>query len=110
MFQHFLRYVREENWFLFLKHSRGGANAQEFGPGPDRRRIRFSIELQHMQTVSVIIQDVEFGSVQPSGAGQNATQAVQDGFDRGLLGDCAGHIEQRSVPAIRRRQSSGVFA
>ena len=68
----------------------------------DRRRIRISIELEELQTILLIVQDVEFGSVQPSSAGQNATQAVQDRFDRGLLGYRTGHIEQRSVPAIGR--------
>jgi len=63
-----------------------------------------------MQTLFVIAQDVEFGSVQPRTAGQNVTQALQDGFDRGGLSDLTGRIEQRSVPAIDRRWSLGILA
>ena len=45
----------------------------------------------------LIAQDVEFGSVHLRGAGQNATQAVQDGFYRGLIGQGAGRIQQSSI-------------
>jgi hypothetical protein len=30
-------------------------------------------------------------------AGQNVTQAVQDSFDRGLIGHSAGSTQQRSI-------------
>ena len=46
MFQHFLRYVRQENRFLFLKHSRRRANACDLGSTRERGGVRFSIELQ----------------------------------------------------------------
>ena len=97
MFQHFLRYVREENWFLFFKHLRRRANARNFGTSLDRGRVRFSIELQQMQTFSVAVQDVEVGSMDATSTGQNVTQAVQDGFDRGLIGQGAGRIQQSSI-------------
>ena len=64
MFQHFLRYVRQENWFLFLKHLRRRANSRNFGTNLDRGRVRFSIELEDMQTVSIAVQDVEVGSME----------------------------------------------
>ena len=44
-----------------------------------------------------MVQDVEFGSVQSGSAGQNATEAVQNGFDRGLIGQGAGRIQQSSI-------------
>jgi hypothetical protein len=110
MFQHFLRYVREENGCLFLQHPRRRANAQEFGSSLDRGCIRISVEREHLQTLSIIAQDAEFGSVQPRTVGQNVTQAVQNGFDRGLLSDRTGHIEQRSVSAIDFRWSLGILA
>src|SRR5262249_27619821 len=102
MFQHFLRYVRDENWFLFLKCSRRRADARNFGTNLDRGRVRFPIELKDMQTLSVTAQDVEVGSMEARTAGQNAAQAVQDGFYRRLLDHSAGHVEQGSIPAIGR--------
>ena len=102
MFQHFLRYVGEENWFLFLKHSRRRANTRNFGTDFDRGRVWFSIELEDVQTLSVTAQDVEMSSMEATTAGQNAAQAVQDGFYRRLLDHRAGHVEQGSVPAIGR--------
>ena len=44
-----------------------------------------------------IVQNVEFGSVQPRSAGENVTQTVQNGFDRGLIGQGAGGIQQSSI-------------
>ena len=76
MFQHFLRYIRQENWFLFLKHSRRRANACDLGSTHDRGGVRFSIELQYMQTFSVTAQDVEVGSMDATCARQNAAQAM----------------------------------
>src|SRR5579864_1714170 len=35
--------------------------------------------------------------MQPGTAGQNITQAVQDSFDRGLIGESAGRIQQSSI-------------
>jgi hypothetical protein len=97
MFQHFLRYVREENWFLFFKHLRRRANARNLRTNLDRRRVRFLIECQNLQTFSATVQDVEVGSMEVTSAGQNATQAVQDGFYRGLTGHRAGRIQQSSI-------------
>ena len=105
MFQHFLRYVREENWFLFLKHLRGRTNARDLGANLDRGCVRFSIELKDMQTFSVIAQDVEERSMETTTAGQNATQAVQDGFDRGLIGQGAGRIQQSSISIFGARHT-----
>ena len=64
MFQHLLRYVGEEDWFLFVKHLRHRANARELRTRLDRGCVRFSIELQDMQTFSVIAQDVEERSME----------------------------------------------
>ena len=44
-----------------------------------------------------LVQDVEVGSMEATSAGQNATQAVQDGFYRGLIGHSAGHVQQSSI-------------
>ena len=97
MFQHFLRYVREENWLLFLNHLRRRTYARNFGTSLDRGRIRFSIEPQDMQTFSAGVQDVEVRSMDLTSAGQNVTQAVQDSLDRGLIGHGAGGIQQSSI-------------
>ena len=51
MFHHLLRYVREENWLLFVKHSRCRANARDAWYQSYGGRVCFSIELQNMQTV-----------------------------------------------------------
>ena len=97
MFQHFLRYVREEDWFLFLKHLRRRPNAGNFGTSLDRGRVRFSIELQDMQAFPPTVQDPEVGSMDVTSAGQNVTQAAQDSLDRGLIGHGAGRIQQSSI-------------
>jgi hypothetical protein len=107
MFQHFLRYVREENWFLFLKYSRRRANARYFGANPNRGRVRFSIELKDMQTFSVTAQDVEVSSMEATSAGQDAAQAVQDGFDRGLVGHGAARVQQGSISIFNARHDAG---
>ena len=53
MFQHFLRYVREENGFLFLEHLRCRANERNFGAGLDCGCVRFSIEVaEHAECLS----------------------------------------------------------
>jgi hypothetical protein len=46
-----------------------------------------------MQTLSVIVQYPEVGSVESTTAGQNVTQAVENGFDRGLIGQGARRIQ-----------------
>jgi hypothetical protein len=53
-----------------------------------------------MQTLSVVAKDVEEGPMKATSAGQNSTQAVQDGFYRGLLGNSTRHIEQRSISTV----------
>jgi hypothetical protein len=93
MFEHFLRYVRDENWFLFLKHLRRRAHARNSGTSLDRGRVGFSIERQHLQTFAVTAQDPEMGSMDFTGSGENITQTAQDGFYRGLVGQGAGRIE-----------------
>src|SRR5215469_17264746 len=98
MFQHFLRYIRNEHWFLFVKHLRSRTNAQDSGTGFDGGSVRFSIEFKNMQTLSVPVQDVKIGSMKATSTEQNAAQAVQDGLDRRLLDHRTGDIEQRSIP------------
>jgi hypothetical protein len=93
MFQHFMRHVREENWFLLLKHLRRYTNARDFGSNLDGGRVRFSIELKDIQTFSVTAEDVEVGSMEATSVGHNVAQAVQHGFYRGLLSNRAGHVE-----------------
>jgi hypothetical protein len=93
MFEHFLRYVPDENWFLFLKHLRRRAHARNSGTSLDPGRVRFSIERQHLQTLAVAAHDPEMGSVDLADAGENITQTAQDGFYRGLVSQGAGRIE-----------------
>jgi hypothetical protein len=100
MFQHLLRYVGEENWFLLLKRSRHRADTRYFGTNLDRRRVRFLVELKEMQTFSVTPQDVEVGSMEATTAAQNVAQAVQDGFYRRLLDHRTGGIQQSSVSIL----------
>jgi hypothetical protein len=50
-----------------------------------------------MQTFAVIAQHVEFGPVQSGSAGQNTSQALQDGFYRGLIGQGSGRTQQHSI-------------
>jgi hypothetical protein len=107
MLQHFLRYVREENWLLFLNHLRHRTNARNFGTSLDRGRIRFSIEPQHIQTFFTSVQDVEVGSMDLTRAGQNVTQAVQDRLDRGLIGHGARGIQQSSISLFSAPHSAG---
>jgi hypothetical protein len=97
MSQHFLRYVRDENWFLFLKHLRRRANPRDPGPGFDWGRVWFSIELQNLETFSVACQNPEVGSMEGASVGQNATEAVQERSYRGLIGHCAGHVQQNPI-------------
>lgn len=97
MLQHFLRYVREENWHLFRNYLRRRTNARNFGTSLDRRCVRFSIEPQQVQTFSATVQDVEVGSMDVTSVGQNVTQAVQDSLDRGLIRHGAGRIQQSSI-------------
>ena len=47
--------------------------------------------------------------METNAAGQNLAQAVEDGFNRRLLEQRGGHIEQGSISAIGGRQSSIVF-
>ena len=104
MFEHLLRYVREENWFQILKYSRHLANARKFCSNLDRGRVRFAIELEEMQAFSVTPQDVEVSSVKATATGQNTAKAVHDGLYRRLVDHSAGYIEQSSIPAISRRR------
>ena len=62
-----------------------------------------------MQTLSVIVQDVEFGPMQPRNAGQNVAQAVQDSFDRGLIGQGAGRIQQSSISIFGAPHNAGTY-
>jgi hypothetical protein len=50
-----------------------------------------------VQTRFVVVQNVELGSVQSRTAGQDVTRAVQYGFDRGLLGQGGGRIQQTAL-------------
>jgi|SRR5580700_4320403 hypothetical protein len=47
--------------------------------------------------------------METNAAGQNLTQAVEDGFYSGLLDQRGGYIEQGSIPHIGGRQASVVF-
>jgi hypothetical protein len=69
MFQHFLRYIREENWLLLLERSRGRADARNLCANLDRGRVCFSIELQDMETFSVATQGVEERTMEAATAG-----------------------------------------
>jgi hypothetical protein len=97
MSQHFPRYVRHENWFLFLKHLRHDANAQGFGPNLDRWGVRISIELNNLETFSVAGQNPQVGSMEDTSVGQNAAEAVQQRSYGGLIGHSAGHVQQSSI-------------
>jgi hypothetical protein len=50
-----------------------------------------------MQTVSVIAQDVEVGSMYRTSVVQNATQTMQNGFNGGLIGNSTGCLQQGSI-------------
>jgi len=47
------------------------------------------------------------GSVEATSAGQNAAQAVQDGFDRGLVGHGAARVQQSSISIFNARHDAG---
>jgi hypothetical protein len=102
MFQHFLRYVRNENWFLFLKHLRHRANARNCGTDFYRGRVCFSIEVKYMQTLSVTAEDPQVDSVKAATVGQNVAHAVQGSFYRRLLDHRRGRVEQCLVSLIGR--------
>ena len=42
-------------------------------------------------------------------AGQNVTQAVQDSFDRGLIGHGAGRIQQSSISIFSAPHNAGTY-
>ena len=105
MSQHFLRYVRQEDWFPFLKCSGCRADERNSGTDLNRWRVRFSIEVKEMQSLSIAAKDVEVGAMKATTAGQNVAQAMQDSFYGRLLDHRAGDIEQGSIPTIGRRQS-----
>jgi len=98
MSQHFLRYVRQEDYFPFLKCSGCRAYERNSGTDPDRGRVRFSIEVKEMQSLSITAKNVEVSAMKATTAGQNVAEAVQDSFDRGLIGESAGRIQQSSIP------------
>ena len=110
MFQHFLRYIRNEHWFLFVKHLRSRTNAQDSGTGFDGGSVRFSIEFKNMQTLSVPVQDVKIGSMKATSTEQNAAQAVQDGLDRRLLDVSSAMVEQPTVKARIKRPCGAISA
>ena len=110
MSQHFLRYVRQERLFPVPPVLRAAAPVIEIlVPTPDRWRVRFSIEVKEMQSLSITAKDVEVGTMKATTAGQNVAQAMQDSSDRRLLDHRAGDIEQGSIPTVGRRQSFVVF-
>src|ERR1700741_4762527 len=109
MSQHFLRDVRQEDWFPFLKYSGCRAGERNSGTDPDRWRVRFSIEVKKMQRVSTAAQNIDVDAMKATTAGQNVAEAMQDSLYGGLLDHRAGDIEQGSIPAIGRRQSFIVF-
>ena len=100
MSQHFLRYVRQEDWFSFLKYLGRRASQGDFGADPDRWCVRFSIEIKKMQRVSTSAKHIDVDSVKATAAGQNVAQAMQDSLYGGLLNHRARDIEQGSIPAI----------
>jgi hypothetical protein len=106
MLQHFLRRVREKNWRLFVKSSRDRPNPRDSSSGVDLGCVRLSIEFENMQTAFVLAQDVEFGSMQLRTAGQNATQTIQDGLDRGLIGYGIGKVQQSSISLFGSRHDT----
>ena len=97
MFQHFQRNIRQKNRFLSLQHSRNARNAQGLGPNLDRWSVRISIERQNLQTFSVAAQNQEVGSMKGTSVGQNATEAVQEGFYRGPIGHSGGQVQQSAI-------------
>src|SRR5215469_4189082 len=109
MSQHFLRYIRQEDWFSFLKCLGCRAGQGDFGADFDRGCVHFSIEVKKMQGVSSAAEDIDIDAMKATTAGQNVAQAVQDSLYRGLLNHRAGDIEQGAIPAIGRRQSFIVF-
>ena len=58
MFQHFLRYVRQENWFLLLQRLRCRANPRNLGANSDGGSVRCSIKLEKMQSFSIAVQKI----------------------------------------------------
>ena len=108
MSQHFLRYVRQENRVPFLKCSGCGADERNSGTDLDRWRVRFSIEVKEMQSsLSITAKDVEVGAMKATTAGQNVAQAVEDSFDRGLIGESAGRIQQSSISIFGAARNAG---
>jgi hypothetical protein len=107
MSQHFLRYVRQEDYFPFLKCSGCRADERNSGTDPDRWRVRFSIEVKEMQSLSITAKDVEVGAMKATTAEENVAQAVQDGFDRGLIGESAGRIQQSSISIFGAAHNAG---
>src|SRR5215472_15497553 len=104
MSQHFLRYVRQEGWFSFLKYSGCHTDQRDLRTDLNRRCIRFSIEVKKMQSVSTA-QHIDVDTMKATTAGQHIAKAMQDSLYRGLLDHRARDIEQGSIPAIGRRQS-----
>jgi hypothetical protein len=47
--------------------------------------------------------------MEPGSTGQNGTQAVQDGFDRGLIGHGAGRVQQNSISIFGGRHDRGTI-
>ena len=64
MFQHFLRYVRQENWFLLLQCLCRRANPRNLGANSDGGSVRCSIKLEKMQSFSIAVQKIQVGSME----------------------------------------------
>jgi len=47
------------------------------------------------------------GAMKATTAGQNVAQAVQDSFDRGLIGESAGRVQQSSVSIFGAAHNAG---
>jgi len=107
MSRHFLRYVRQEDYFPFLKCLGCRADERNSGTDPDRWRVRFSIEVKEMQSLSITAEDVEMGAMKTTTVGQNVAQAVQYSFDRGLIGESAGRIQQSSISIFSAPHNAG---
>src|SRR5215469_6828390 len=106
MSQHFLRYVRQEDWLSFLKYLGCRTGEGDFGADSDRWCVRFSIEVKKMQGVSTSAQHIDIDAMKATAAGQNVAQAMQDSLYGGLLNHRAGDIEQGSIPAIVFRHAN----
>lgn len=78
------------------------AGERNSGTDRDRWRVRLSIELKEMQSLSIAAKDVKVDAMKATTARQNVAQAMQDSLYGRLLDHRAGDMEQGSISAIGR--------